>query len=155
MIKRFELFVTGITTCYKYIQKIKSFEMVEFGLKGTHVMCLFYLGINSEGLTATELCSLCSEDKAAISRTINDLIAKEYIVYQQTESNKKKYRAKLFLTDKGKQLSENINVLISLWVESGGEGLSDEERNIFYNSLSIISSNLKNRSSEVFEVDGE
>ena len=42
MLQRFEDFVTGITVCYKYIQRIKSAEMTEFGLKGTHVMCLFF-----------------------------------------------------------------------------------------------------------------
>ena len=43
MIQRFDAFVSGITSCYKYIQRIKSMEMTEFGLKGTHVMCLYYL----------------------------------------------------------------------------------------------------------------
>ena len=43
MIQRFDAFVSGITACYKYIQRIKSMEMTEFGLKGTHVMCLYYL----------------------------------------------------------------------------------------------------------------
>ena len=46
MLQRFQDFVTGITQCYRSIQKIKSTEMTEFGLKGTHVMCLFFLGQN-------------------------------------------------------------------------------------------------------------
>ena len=35
---RFQAFVTGIAVCYKYIQKIKSVEMTEFGLKGAHAI---------------------------------------------------------------------------------------------------------------------
>ena len=70
MLQRFEDFVTGITVCYKYIQRIKSAEMTEFGLKGTHVMCLFFLHRHPEGLTAAQLCQLCAEDKAAISRSL-------------------------------------------------------------------------------------
>ena len=46
MIQRFDAFVSGITSCYKYIQRIKSMEMTEFGLKGTHVRCLYYLRQN-------------------------------------------------------------------------------------------------------------
>ena len=54
--------------------------MTEFGLKGTHVMCLFFLHHTPEGLTAAQLCQLCAEDKAAISRTIATLKEKGYIV---------------------------------------------------------------------------
>jgi hypothetical protein len=70
MNRRFQSFVTGITVCYKYIQRIKTLEMTEFGLKGAHVMCLFFLHQNPEGLMAAQLCQLCAEDKAAISRTL-------------------------------------------------------------------------------------
>ena len=59
MLQRFETFVTGITTCYKCIQRIKSMEMTEFVLKGAHLMCLFFLHHNPEGLTAAQLCQLC------------------------------------------------------------------------------------------------
>ena len=52
MLHRFSAFVGGITECYKYIQRIKAAEMTEFGLKGTHVMCLYYLRQNPTGLTA-------------------------------------------------------------------------------------------------------
>ena len=69
MNQRFDAFVTGITVCYKYIQKIKSLEVTDLGLKGAHVMCMFYLNQHPEGLTASQLCSLCAEDKAAVSRT--------------------------------------------------------------------------------------
>ena len=70
---RFEAFVTGVTVCYKYIQRIKALEMTELGLKGTHVTCLFYLSNHPEGLTAAQLCQLCAEDKASVSRTVADL----------------------------------------------------------------------------------
>ena len=55
MTERFETFVLSINQIYRCIQKIKSREMVELGLKGTHVMCLFQLGQHPEGLTAAEL----------------------------------------------------------------------------------------------------
>ena len=58
MLHRFEEFVTGITECHRYIQRIKAMEMTELGLKGTHVMCLFYMGRSPEGLTAGQLCTL-------------------------------------------------------------------------------------------------
>ena len=77
MFDRFETFATTIATINRYVQKIKSMEMKTLGLKGTHVMCLYSLGKHPEGLTATQLCRLCGEDKAAISRTITELTEKD------------------------------------------------------------------------------
>lgn len=138
MINRFQSFVGGITVCYKYIQRIKNMEMTELGLKGTHVMCLFFLHHNSEGLTAAQLCQLCAEDKAAISRTIANLKEKGYIV-----SGDKKYRAALTLTETGKEAAEQIDGLIYQWVGFGGDGISDAERDTFYHVLEHISNNLR------------
>lgn len=142
MIQRFEAFVTGITACYKYIQKIKSAEMTEFGLKGTHVMCMFYLHHHEEGLTAAQLSTLCAEDKAAISRTVGELETKGYLEVQQ-ETGKKKYRAILHLSQTGVQIAEQIDVLIQRWVGVGGDGLTEEERRIFYQSLASIGNQLR------------
>lgn len=141
MIQRFDAFVSGITSCYKYIQRIKSMEMTEFGLKGTHVMCLYYLRQNPAGLTASQLCGLCAEDKAAISRTVSELRSQGYI----TSLSQKAYRAMLTLTSAGQELARKFDSLIEGWVTAGGDGLSDEERFDFYKSLSIISENLRSR----------
>ena len=141
MIQRFDAFVSGITACYKYIQRIKSMEMTEFGLKGTHVMCLYYLRRNPAGLTAAQLCGLCTEDKAAISRTVSELRSRGYI----TTLSEKAYRAMLTLTSAGQELARKFDQLIEGWVTAGGDGLTDEERTDFYKALSSITENLRSR----------
>ena len=138
MNRRFQSFVTGITVCYKYIQRIKSMEMTELGLKGTHVMCLFFLDQHPEGLTAARLCQLCAEDKAAISRTAAFLQQEGYIL-----SAGSRYRANLILTEKGKAAALQVEKLIDKWVGFGGEGLSEEDRAAFYRVLEHISNNLR------------
>ena len=140
MIQRFQSFVTGITVCYKYIQRIKSAEMTEFGLKGTHVMCLFFLHHNPDGLTAAQLCQLCAEDKAAISRTVAILQSKGFV-----DAGQKKYRAILTLTPSGEEVARQVDDLIEQWVGLGGDGLSAEERATFYRVLELISGNLRER----------
>ena len=137
MLQRFETFVTGITTCYKCIQRIKSMEMTEFGLKGAHVMCLFFLHHNPEGLTAAQLCQLCEEDKAAISRTVALLQEKGYV-----EASDRRYRASLRLTGAGQAIALRIDHLIAHWVELGSAGLPEEDRAAFYRALEIIAGNL-------------
>lgn len=144
MLQRFEAFVTGITVCYKFIQRIKSAEMSEFGLKGTHVMCLFFLHHNPDGLTAAQLCQLCAEDKAAISRTVAALQEQGYV-----ESGDKKYRAVLSLTQAGKDLAGKMDGLIEQWVSLGGDGLTDGERAAFYSTLERISENLREKTENI------
>ncbi len=138
MIERFQSFVTGITMCHKYIQRIKSAEMTEFGLKGTHVMVIFYLHHNPQGLTAAQLCQLCAEDKAAISRTLATLLEGGYL-----ECGEKKYRSQIFLSQKGEDLAVQVDSVIAQWVGFGGDGLSDEDRAAFYRVLGLISENLR------------
>lgn len=140
---RFEAFITGVTVCYKYIQRIKSMEMTELGLKGTHVTCLFYLSNHPDGLTAAQLCQLCAEDKASVSRTVADLRARGYI-----EPCEKQYRAPLRLTEEGQKAAGQMQPLIDRWVRSGGDGLTEEQREIFYKSLEVIGRNLRSRLEE-------
>ena len=138
MINRFKAFVGGITNCHKYIQRIKNMEMTEFGLKGTHVMCLFFLHHSDAGLTATQLCQLCAEDKAAISRTISTLKERGLIA-----SGDKKYRELLALTEAGENIAILLDSLILQWVGFGGDGITEEDRNTFYRVLEHISDNLR------------
>ena len=138
MIQRFQHFLTGITVCYKYIQRIKNAEMTEFGLKGTHVACMFYLHHNPDGLTAAQLCHLCAEDKATISRILSDLRGRGYI----RQTGEKNYRAPLCLSEAGEEIARKMLPLIESWVGIGGDGLSEEQREVFYQSLALISANL-------------
>ena len=137
MLQRFQSFVTGIALCHKSIQKIKTTEMTEFGLKGAHVMCLFFLGQHPEGLTAAQLSQMCAEDKAAISRTLAVLQERGYI-----QAGEKKYRAPIRLTPTGEELARQMEGLIQRWVTFGGDDLTQEEREIFYRALGKIAARL-------------
>lgn len=139
MIQRFEIFVMAITEIYKSIQKIKVQEMADMGLKGTHVMCLFFLQEHPEGLTSAELSNLCCEDKAAISRVVKELSSLHYIVYEE-----KKYRSKITLTESGLQVCHHMNEKIVKAVDMAAQGYSHEEREIFYRVLLQVAGNLKN-----------
>ncbi len=142
MLKRFESFVTGINICYKSIQRIKSDEIDRFGLglKGTHVMCVFFLHMNPSGLTSANLAKLCSEDKAAISRTVSVLQEKGFVQTGET-----RYRNIIRLTPSGEKLAGKLEELIFGWVETIGGGLTDEERDIFYSALGKIADNLNEK----------
>ena len=66
---RFETFTVLINRISRSIRKIKNQEMAEYGLRSAHISCLYYLQ-QGEGLTATDLCERCEEDKATVSRAL-------------------------------------------------------------------------------------
>ena len=72
MQERFKTFTILVSNINRCIHKIKTEEMADFNLKSSHVSCLYYI-YKENSLTAKELCGLCGEDKANISRTIKFL----------------------------------------------------------------------------------
>jgi DNA-binding MarR family transcriptional regulator len=141
MIGRFEQLSSAISRIYHYIQKIERVEMEKFGLKGPHVQCMLALSRNPEGLTASQLCTICEKDKAAISRTIVEL-EKEGML--DRENNGNRYRALLKLNERGMIAAARVDERVRMAVEKAGEGLTDAQRSVFYHVLSIISANLQN-----------
>ena len=105
MKERFELFTVLIAKINRSIKRIKKQEMAEYGLRGSHVSCLYYLYF-CDGLTATDLCERCEEDKGTISRCIDYLESNGYL-YCQTQ-NAKRYKSPLYLTEKGLEAGQRI-----------------------------------------------
>lgn len=143
MVRRFETFIIYINQIYRCVQKIKSREMMELGLKGTDVMCLFNLMRSDDGLTSAQLSFLCMEDKAAVSRAVSRLNEKGFITLEDS-GDKRRYRSKLKLSDNGRRAAEKMEILIENAVMKGGEGLTEQERAVFYKALETISRNLQN-----------
>lgn len=141
MLERFENLTLGTSQIYKDIQKIKKARMSSLGLKGTHVMCLYYLHQNPEGLTAAQLCSLCRENKAGISRILSELEAHRFLTYEQPHGDKK-YRTRASLTESGEAYASEITDLILHATQIGGKGITEEERTVFYRVLFQIAENL-------------
>ena len=140
MNQRFETFTVLINRISRNIRKIKNQEMAEYNLRSAHVSCLYYL-YNQEGLTATELCERCEEDKATISRALDYLETNGFLCGETT--NAKRYKSPFTLTEKGKEVGGKIAYKIENVLKEMSQSLSEEERVAFYNSLSIISGSLE------------
>ncbi len=146
MIARFEKFTFAISELSRYWHKIASDEMAAYGLKGPYAVYLVTMQRHPDGITAARLCELCEKNKADVSRAMADLEDKGMICRKTDGGNL--YRALLVLTDKGKEAATHIKALAEKAVEIGGKGLSDEQREVFYHALEVISSNLKEVSRE-------
>jgi len=141
MQERFELFVLTVTRAYKSIQQIKRHKSETLGLKGIHVMCLYFMGQNPDGLTITELAGLCYEDKAAISRTMDALVEMGYANYGNTDA-KRRWRSKITITEEGKAAALRLQEMIDQVVRRINHSLSDEELLQFYKVFFAINDEL-------------
>ena len=92
----------------------------------------------ANGLTASELCEKCEEDKATISRSLEYLESNGYLTKPA-----KRYKSPLALTDKGVEVGKKIADKIDGVLDEISVGLTEEERIAFYKSLSIISDSLE------------
>ena len=142
MLERFEYLSIGVSRIYKSIQKIKKQTMEFMGLKSTHVMCLYYLNMHPEGLTAAEICHLCLENKAGISRILSDLENQNLITYILPPGGKN-YRSKAVLTPLGKEHTDKVILEILKAVQATGYDIDPKEREIFYKVLYKIADNLE------------
>lgn len=141
MEERFKTFTVLIAGINRSIRKIKTEEMAEFNLKSPHVSCLYYL-YKENFLTAKELCDICEEDKANISRSIKYLEENGYITCNS--KTRKRYLTPLELTEQGRAVGKQIAEKIDRILDLASAGLSDEDRELFYKSLIRISDNLHN-----------
>ena len=140
MKERFKTFTVLIMEINRYIHKIKTEEMSEFDLKSPHVSCLYYLYKAGE-LTAKELCDISKEDKASVSRSIEYLETNGFIFCNSTM--KKRYKAILTLTEKGREIGAALAKKIDAILEQASVGLSEENRAVMYETLSLIHDNLE------------
>lgn len=140
MESRYELLSGSISCMYHDIQKIERVEMARYGLKGPHAQCLMAMKKYAGGITAAKLCEVCDKDKAAISRILAELAEAGMILRENR--NGSRYRAMLVLTEQGKAAANAVVEKARLAVELAGKGFGEEEREVFYKVLSIISGNL-------------
>ena len=148
----FERFTVSVLKINKLIQKIKAFEIREYGLKAVHVLCVYFLNCSSDGLTASELVRHTLEDKAAISRAVDYLGKEGYVSCDG--SAQKRYKSPISLTPKGEEagifLAERVDCILA----EASAGLTDEKRGVFYECLDLISANLQNICDGTVEKNG-
>ena len=139
MNKRFETFTLLINRISRNIRKIENQEMAEYNLRGNHISCLYYLYL-SDGITATDLCERCEEDKATGSRSLDYLENGGYLVGESKSA--KRYKSPLRLTEKGREIAQKISDKIAYFLGEISTELTEEERLQFYHYLKNISKGL-------------
>lgn len=146
MLNRFERFSLAISEIDRCWHKLAADEMAKYDLNSPHAVYLNALYRNEEGITSAKLAELCCKNKADVSRMVSILEQKGLVTRENIGSNR--YRALIKLTEEGKKAAMHVQERAALAVELAGAGLSDEQREIFYNALELITSNLQTLSKE-------
>lgn len=152
MIGRYEQFTISISSAYQFLQKVEHNEMERYGLRGAYAQYLLAIYRNPEGITAAELAERCERDKAAVSRAVADMELQGFV--RRELKNERGYRAKLMLTEEGREAAEYISRRCQLAVELAGQGVSDQDRAIMYATLERIAGNLQRISEDGILDDG-
>ena len=140
---RFSLAISEIDRCW---HKLAAEEMAKYELNSPHAVYLTTLYNFAEGITAAKLGELCCKNKADVSRMVAILEKKGLVRKEAIGGNL--YRAKLLLTEEGKQAAEHVQQRAAVAVELAGSGMSEEEREVFYRCLELITSNLQTLSKD-------
>ena len=138
---RFDKFYYHASCALKSIQKLKNKAMLPFGLASAHTMCLRHLYNAPEGLTRTRLTYLCDIDKAQVSRVINELSSRGYVV--ETEDESINYKKRLKLTPMGTEIAKEINKIVLKIHSHVSSDFSEEEINTFYRVFDVICDKLR------------
>lgn len=140
---RFSLAISEIDRCW---HKLAAEEMAKYDLNSPHAVYLTTLYNFEDGITAAKLGELCCKNKADVSRMVAILGKKGLVRKEAIGGNL--YRAKLLLTEEGKQAAEHVQQRAALAVELAGSGMTDSDREVFYRCLERITMNLQTLSKE-------
>lgn len=136
---RFEKFTLLIDGIHKSIHKIKMCTAPVLGVKAVHVLWIYELLLNPEGLTAAELAEKSRINRSLVSRELEELVDNGYI--EKIDEGRSNYNAVLKLTEQGIALADKICGEVSKVQSAVGEGISKEELAMFYCTLEKLNNN--------------
>ena len=141
-----EQFTLTLADILKSIKKLKDQRMSAYGLRSTHVIVLYVLGRKPEGLTPAELSEASDVDKALISRVVAELTEKGFVT--AIAQSGRRYKARLCLTEEGKEISYYIANAAKTIQEKVSGNIPKEDLEVFYRTLFVLQENFQKLAEE-------
>ena len=129
--ERFREFSGLVSRAEKALQRVKTENVKDYGLRGVHVSCLLALHERPEGLTATELASVCGVDRAQISRVTAELRGLD-LVCEASPGPRRRYRGALELTEEGRAAAAEMAGIVDEKLQRVSGDIPPEELTVFY-----------------------
>lgn len=140
---RFEKFTLLLDGIHKGINRLKDDIAPAFGVKSVHLLWLYHLWRNPEGLTSAEIAQARKIDRSLVSREIEILEENGYITLAEVKGRRRKYNARILLTDKGRELAERIAEEALRIQNTVDAGISEGELEAFYITLEKLHRNFE------------
>lgn len=135
--ERFREFSGLVSRAEKALQRVKTKNVKDYGLRGVHVSCLLALHERPEGLTATELASVCGVDRAQISRVTAELRGLD-LVCEASPGPRRRYRGALELTEEGRAAAAEMAGIVDEKLQRVSGDIPPEELTVFYRVFGAI-----------------
>ena len=135
--ERFREFSGLVSRAEKALQRVKTENVKDYGLRGVHVSCLLALHERPEGLTATELASVCGVDRAQISRVTAELRGLD-LVCEASPGPRRRYRGDLELTEEGRAAAAEMAGIVDEKLQRVSGDIPPEELTVFYRVFGAI-----------------
>ena len=140
---RFERFTLLLDGIHKGINKLKDEIAPALGVKSVHLLWLYHLWRNPEGLTSAEIAQARKIDRSLVSREIEILEESGYIALAEVKGRRRKYNARISLTEKGRELAEKIAEEAMRIQSTVDVGISEGELEAFYITLEKLHRNFE------------
>lgn len=137
---RFLKFSQLLDATNKRIKSLKTELAPQYGVKGVHAFWLCELYRHPEGLTASNLATETGIDRSMISREIAQLTRKGMVTVEGQGA--RHYNARIHLTDKGREVAEQVSALALAVQAQADEGITEEELLGFYRTFEKLQRNL-------------
>ncbi len=125
-----------IAKLYKDHDQFVDNLLLDYNLNHSEGNLLFYLYKDGDGINQKELKENLAVDKATVSRSIRSLINKGYL---KKKSSPKDGRVNLiFLTDKAKNIKEEINDIYQQWFQKFTDEIDEKTAKTVLNTLKMM-----------------
>lgn len=117
-------------------------RLKEYELTSNQIDVLYFLLRNKKYNTAKDIVEFIGVSKGLVSRSVDELIKKDYLYVKEDEADRRKMR--LFLTESGKAVVKKIDKYDHEFLEKITAGITPEEIKTHLRIAMKISENLKN-----------
>ncbi len=138
--KKYTNFIELIKINKIYIKKIKSC-VEEENFTPNEIEVLVFLSGNPEYNNASNITQYCKMSKSLVSRSIDSLIKKGYLIGKKSITDKR--TIDLTFTNKAYDIVEKIKQVKIKYLQILFDGVTEEEYNTFFEVITKMNKNLK------------
>ena len=135
------MFISDTSTVIRYTNIFINRSLIKIDISPREHYILMYL-FSKKNINQEDISQYFAIDKGSISKTINSLVKKDYVI--KSENPKKRRENIIALTKKGKKTFQKHKDLLDEWHKTLLQNIDKEEFSIVQKILNQMAKNAKN-----------